>query len=152
MKNNDEINQATKTNWPGGYTAFRIRGGVCDKEGGSQLNTSTENILVNGPRFGGTAWQNINDKCTEVCGWQLRKNLWIWRLNWSHIIKGTDCVDFEWKVYINVRGHSGWMFGNNQPFVLGPTFEDGWAHCWVWPRPQWKFWNLMIARTLPEEL
>jgi hypothetical protein len=35
--------------------------------------------------------------------------------NKSHnIIEGTDCVDFEW---INVRGHSGWMFGNNRPFI-----------------------------------
>lgn len=47
------------------------------------------------------------------------KNYEFWEQ--SHIIEGTDCVDFKWKVCINIWGHSGWMFGNNRPFVLGPT-------------------------------
>lgn len=73
MKDYYEVNQTTKTDRPGGYATFRICGGVRDKEGRSQLNTSTKNVLINGLWFGGSACQDINDKCTKICSRQLRE-------------------------------------------------------------------------------
>lgn len=49
MKDYDKINQATKTDRPGGYAPFGARGGVQKKIRGSQLDTLAENFLVYGP-------------------------------------------------------------------------------------------------------